>query len=163
MKKQYSFSQTKASNLCTIPHRLEAFSYQVVIFLGGGVLHSQPQPTFQRLQIAEQNVVDSSLTSGVWASYAARQRFRRSVSSRSFPMKAAFSCHSSVFIGFWGRIGRNSTRGSPTGWFHRHPSRQKTLSARRGRPVRPLLSPALCAGSHPCAGRRRWRDFQVAS
>ena len=23
MKKQYSFSQTKASNLCTIPHRLE--------------------------------------------------------------------------------------------------------------------------------------------
>lgn len=58
MKKQYSFSQTKASNLCTIPHRLEAFSYQVVIFLGGGVLHSQPQPTFQRLQIAEQNVVD---------------------------------------------------------------------------------------------------------
>lgn len=51
-------SQAKASNLCTIPHRLEAVSCQMIVFLGGGVFHSQPQPTFQRLQIAEQNVVN---------------------------------------------------------------------------------------------------------
>lgn len=58
MKKQYSFFQTKNSTLRAMPRRVEAVSYQMVIFLGGGVFHSQPQPTFQCLQIAEQNVVD---------------------------------------------------------------------------------------------------------
>lgn len=147
------FSRSKTSGLCTNVPQVGGFSCQMIFFVGEFFILSPIQLSSVCKSLNRISQI-SSLTNGVWAAYAARQRFKRYVSSRSMSMNAAFSCHSSVLIKFQGYNARNSVHGLPTRWFRHRPSQQKILPVHRCRSVRPSLFPAQYAGSHLCAGRR---------
>lgn len=91
-------------------------------FLCRRVLHSQPQPAFQYLQVAEQDVIDL-------IAYQRRMGFIRCAAAVQalcqFPQlidESGFFLPFLGFIGFWGHSGRSSIRELSTRWYHRHPN-----------------------------------------